>query len=316
MFLDSRILFIYTETSLHAGTGSGLGAVDLPIQRERTTAYPMVHASGLKGALRSEAEDRPEKVPIFGPELVQATEASQTVSLHAGAISPGDAQILLFPVRSLTGVFAWTTSMLALHRFRRDAREIGLGLPEFPLEEPAVNQAYVSGSGVAAQGKIVLEEFAFSVAGNSEENERTANIARTLADIALPQEDVYDYWRTKLRDSLVVLPDDAFRDFVLNATEIITRVRLEPDTKTVMSGALWTEEHLPADSLLYAPVRASRLRMHDPQAAGWPEAALEQAQAVLNWVSDPDNIPHRFQLGANETVGRGMVHVRWTGGAA
>ena len=54
MFLESKILFIFAETPLHAGTGSGLGAVDLPIQRERSTGYPIVQASGLKGALRSD----------------------------------------------------------------------------------------------------------------------------------------------------------------------------------------------------------------------------------------------------------------------
>jgi CRISPR-associated protein Cmr4 len=316
MFLDSRILFIFTETPLHAGSGSGLGAVDLPIQRERTTGYPIVQASGVKGALRSEATDGPEKTAIFGPEVSQAEEASQTVSLHAGALSPGDARILLFPVRSLKGVFAWTTSMLALHRFRRDAQAAGLSLPPLPSDEPGGNQAYVSGEGVVAEGRIVLEEFAFSVADAPEENEKAARLAGMLAQQALPLGDVYDYWRAKLRDSLVILPNDAFRDFLLHATEVATRVRLDPDSKTVMRGALWTEEHLPTDSLLYAPLHATRLRIQDAQAAGWPESALDQARAVLNWVSDVDNIPHRFQLGGDETVGRGMVHTRWNGGAA
>ena len=32
-------LFIYTETSLHAGVGSTVSAIDLPIQRERTTVH-------------------------------------------------------------------------------------------------------------------------------------------------------------------------------------------------------------------------------------------------------------------------------------
>ena len=32
MFQAKKILFLYVETPLHAGTGRGLGAVDLPIQ--------------------------------------------------------------------------------------------------------------------------------------------------------------------------------------------------------------------------------------------------------------------------------------------
>jgi len=291
MFLETRILFIFTEMPLHVGAGSGLGAVDLPIQRERSTGYPIVQASGIKGALRSEAQGA-KKEAVFGPDTDKAAD-------HAGALSPGDARILLFPVRSLSGVFAWTTSMLALHRFQRER-----------------NQAFVSGQGVSAEGSVVLEEYAFTVADDQEARQRTAKLANWLACNALPDDEIYAYWQSKLRDSLVILPNDAFGDFLLHATEIVTRVRLEPDSKTVARGALWTEEHLPSDSLLYAPVHATRLRIRDAQAAGWPQEAKAQASAALEWVSDKQNIPHRFQLGGDETVGRGMVHVRWSGGAA
>mgnify|MGYP000669322062 CR=1 FL=1 len=37
MFQATNLLFIYVETPLHAGSGRGLGSVDLPIQRERIT---------------------------------------------------------------------------------------------------------------------------------------------------------------------------------------------------------------------------------------------------------------------------------------
>lgn len=316
MFLDSRILFILTETPLHAGAGSGLGVVDLPIQRERTTGYPIVQASGIKGALRSETKNNAKKVAIFGPEVGQVDEGSQVVSLHAGALSPGDARILLFPVRSLTGVFAWTTSMLALHRFQRDAKESGLTLPPLPINDPEANQVYVSGNGVAVDNKLVLEEYAFSVAEDQDANTKTVQIAKTLAEQALPADPIFDYWRTKLLNGLVILPNDAFRDFVMHATEVATRVRLEPDSKTVMRGALWTEEYLPTDTILYATVHATRLRIPNATATGWPEDAKEQAKEVIKWVTKEENIPHRLQLGGDETVGRGMVHIRWSGGAA
>lgn len=263
MFLDSRILFIYVETPLHAGTGAGLGAVDLPIQRERATGYPIVQASGIKGALRSEAPDGEEKIEekiaVFGPEDAE----------HAGALSPGDVRILLFPIRSLTGIFAWTTSIDVLNRFRRDGLAAGLSIPEIPTNEPETNQAFVSGKGVVPEGEdtIVLEEFAFTVAQDKEVNRQVKDLAKWLADNALPpkpdepgEPDIYCHWREKLKTSLVILPNDAFRDFLLHATEVVTRVRLEPDSKTVVGGALWTEEHLPSDSLLYAPVHATRLR--------------------------------------------------------
>jgi CRISPR type III-B/RAMP module RAMP protein Cmr4 len=55
MFQAACMLYVYAETPLHAGSGRGLGGVDLPIQRERVTGYPIVQASSLKGKLRAEA---------------------------------------------------------------------------------------------------------------------------------------------------------------------------------------------------------------------------------------------------------------------
>jgi CRISPR-associated protein Cmr4 len=49
---------------------------------------------------------------IFGPE--------DTEEAHAGALAFTDARILLFPVKSLKGVFAWITCPMVLERFKED----------------------------------------------------------------------------------------------------------------------------------------------------------------------------------------------------
>lgn len=310
MFLKSSILFIYTETPLHAGTGTGLGAVDLPIQRERRTDYPIVQASGIKGALRSEApnggERGEETVAVFGHEDAE----------HAGALSPGDARVLLFPVRSLQGVFAWTTSVDVLKRFERDTELTGVDLPTVPSEAPDTNQTLVAGDGVLAGDKVVLEEFAFEATADDE----VRSLAVWLSENAFPSRNdasEYDYYRSKLPSSLVILPDEALRDFVKHATEVVTRVRLTEE-KTVQTGALWTQEYLPSETLLYSPVHATRLRLEEddkPASLAATDPCVE-AQNVLDWVSNSENILHRLQLGGDETVGRGLVRLRWQGGAA
>src|SRR5438128_7853487 len=61
MITETKTLYLYVETPLHAGVGSGLSSIDLPIQRERTTQYPMIQGSGIKGKLRSVAEDMVER---------------------------------------------------------------------------------------------------------------------------------------------------------------------------------------------------------------------------------------------------------------
>jgi len=54
VFEKAAMLFLYCETPVHAGTGTSLSIVDLPIQRERITGLPIVQASSLKGVLRAE----------------------------------------------------------------------------------------------------------------------------------------------------------------------------------------------------------------------------------------------------------------------
>lgn len=303
MFEKAGMLFLYVETPLHAGSGTSLGIVDLPIQRERTTGYPMVQASGLKGCLREVTQKRDERKTriVFGPEPGKAHE-------HAGAISVGDARILLFPVRSLLGVFAWVTSKDVLARFKRDAHAAGLKVDWAPVGPSADNEAIVAGDVLVSDGKIVLEEFAFA----TKYADSVQRIADWISSNALPTGDEYGYWREALPKRLVVLPENAFRDFVQFSTEIISRTRLDDVTKTVAGGALWTEEHLPSDTLLYAPLFASKPRVPEENLPDdWKEEARDRSKAshVLEFVKECVD-GKRIQLGGDSTVGRGFVAVR------
>jgi CRISPR-associated protein Cmr4 len=310
MFEAKSMLFIYVETPLHAGTGRGLGAVDLPIQRERSTGYPIVQASSLRGriraAARAKAKDDPteeekkqgwlpteEFLVIFGPE------AGEGASEHAGALSAGDARILLFPVRSLAGVFAWTTSADALARFQREAQMVGLKENwQLPLE-PEKDKVWVSSDTLKAGESVVLEEFSFTPDENHAKKIRT--VGDWLTSNALPQTG-YDYWKKVLPEKLCILPEDAFRDFVLYGTEVQTHVRLDTEKKTVQGGALWTTECLPVDTLLYAPLMATKSR-----ASGKVNLS---GKDILQKVKSLDLV--RTQLGGDETTGQGMVALRFT----
>ena len=65
MYKNAKPLFLICETPLHVGSGSDLGIVDLPIQRERHTNFPKIEASSLKGALREAFENPDKKAKIF-----------------------------------------------------------------------------------------------------------------------------------------------------------------------------------------------------------------------------------------------------------
>ena len=291
-------LFLYTETSLHAGVGSTVSAIDLPIQRERTTQFPIVQGSGIKGSLRSQVVDAENKTAevetVFGA-VKEITEDGQKKQISfGGAISFGDARIVLFPVRSLAGIFAYTTCPAVLARVGRD-------IPSFPHLDPSPqgNEALVSaGNTVTVSGKVVLEEFSFG----AKENAAVKSIAEWLGKNALSTGEEYAYWRGKVQNSLVILPDDAFRDFVQNSTEIVTRVHLDYAKKTVLNGQLWTQEALPSDTLLMSALIAHSSRRGDSPAS---------AETIAGWLKDSSNIPTRIQLGGDETTGQGMVALRW-----
>ncbi|MGQ9463873.1 MAG: type III-B CRISPR module RAMP protein Cmr4 [Candidatus Fervidibacter sp.] len=147
----------------------------------------------------------------------------------------------------------------------------------------------------------MLEEFAFE----AQEDEQAGEIAKWLKENAFPESDEYQPFRNWLPQRFVILPDDAFRDFTQLATEVIARIRLDQEKKTVAEGALWTEEHLPSETLLYAPIFVSKPLVSKEKAE---ELGLSDNGAVLK---ELENLQlDRLQIGGDETVGRGIVKVR------
>ncbi|MCL4203599.1 MAG: type III-B CRISPR module RAMP protein Cmr4 [Pirellulaceae bacterium] len=187
----AALLFLHAQTSLHPGSGTALGVVDLPVQRERHTQWPLIPGSALKGILRDRcreaAMDRYQddveehgglwrvirskrRVANEKDALLTAAFCPGKVddqSAHAGAISLTDARIAAIPVRSLKGIFAWVTCPAVLSRLNRDLALAAM--EEIPV--PAIaesNQALCPiGSPLVLlpDKKIVLEEFELSVAG-------------------------------------------------------------------------------------------------------------------------------------------------------
>jgi CRISPR-associated protein Cmr4 len=298
--MSDLILYVYAESPVHAGAGTGIGAIDLPIQREQITQYPMIQGGGVKGALRSHVdEDRwgSEKSVVFGPETTPGQPPA-----NAGCITVGDARLLLFPIRSLKGVFVWTTSRSVLARFLRDCHP-GNNVPALP-DEPAKDHAYATNA-VCEDGKVVLEDFMY-LQSNPNPN-LAAQWGEWLRNNALPSGDVYDtFYRPSLKQKLVILPDDDFRDFVRYSTQVITRIALDDGMKTVSDGP-FTIELLPAESLLYVPMGVQKPRAEHP--------TLKTRDSVKTWLTSQAfgqqiTQPH-IQIGGDETTGYGQVTLHW-----
>jgi len=280
--MANAMLGLRAETSIHAGTGQNTGVIDLPIQREAHTGWPCVFGSAMKGTLRAHAETRIDPKPgwikaVFGPDTDKASD-------HAGAIAITDARLLLLPIRSLTGHFKWVTCPAVLERLRRDMELIG-GKGEFPPPKPEPEQV------ISCEGgePLFLEEFQFQQKAGVPDKLITG-----LGKFGLEE--------TALREQLVIMHNDDFADFCNTATAITPHIAIENETKTVVGGALWYEETLPPDTLLYTMLMASKARNGN----GNMDAATVLGHVTGMFTGDS----HYLQVGGNETVGMGWCKVK------
>ena len=280
---NTALLGLLAETSIHAGAGQMAGVIDLPIQREAHTAWPVVYGSAVKGALRSLADEQQAGwlIPVFGPETTNASD-------HAGALLVSDARLLLLPVRSLTSHFKWVTCPALLKRFRADAQRLGLSDAAFTVPEvDDANSALVPED--AADG-LFLEEFRFNL--------KTADLSAVITALArlMGRDDA----EAALQRQLVVVHDDRFNHLAQFATPVNAHVCIDNQTKTVKPGALWYEESLPPDTVLYVGLYA--------QAARVKEQSKTAAEVLSHITRDLFARPY-LQLGGNETVGMGWCKV-------
>ncbi|WP_404296455.1 type III-B CRISPR module RAMP protein Cmr4 [Halomonas sp.] len=281
-----RLLGLTTQTSLHAGSGSADEVIDLPIQREAHTDWPCVFGSSVKGALRARTEqstlDSQLCQAIFGPDTGNASE-------HAGSLLVSDARLILLPVRSLTSHFRWVTCPALLRRLRRDLERLGLvsQLPEAP--EVADGQALVT-QATSGGSELYLEEYRFT--------QQTSELGDWLSLLEGVCGSTYS---RELKQQLTVVDDDSFRHLCRSAMPVQPHIRLNNDTKTVANGALWYEENLPPETVLYVCLTAqpSRLKSIDLAPAALVDTLLNGLFIERPWL----------QLGGNETVGMGWCRV-------
>lgn len=319
MFKKAMPFFLHVITPLHAGSGSDLGVVDLPIQRERHTGYPKVESSSLKGCIREAFEESGKKIEVgtkqvalkhkddhliiaFGPE-----DAGNDA--HAGALGLTDARILLFPVKSMRGVFAWVTSPKVIDRFYSDIKLCDERIKELQDRGKSLlipGPHTVSNEKIMINNKVVLEEFAFEVT----EDETT----KYLADKLAKKTGIKD-----LAEKMVVLGNDEFRDFVDLSTEVVTRTRIDNATGTVKSGALFTEEFLPAETVMYSLAlfskvfaKKDKIDQYKEKGNAFFQDSKKEEELLMEYFEN--GLPEYIQLGGDATIGKGIVRTKVWGG--
>lgn len=300
--MQARLYFLHALSPLHAGTGQGVGVIDLPIAREKATNIPIVPGSSLKGVLRDGCAEPTLRKKVFGPEAESADE-------HASSIQITDAHLLLLPVRSLAGTFAWVTSPFLLHRLARDAEDAASAnliknVPSvtFAPDGNAINCFVTTKSEIVLnvdnRKQVFLEDLDFDAQVNADLDTLAAVLGKTIWPNSDPH---HAAWRAMLTNRLCLLPDDALSFLLETATEITARIKLQEATKTVTKGGLWYEEALPAETVLHGLAVADEVK-----------ASYAEVFETLTMLT-----AHTIQVGGNATVGRGFcrMHIQTQTGA-
>jgi CRISPR-associated protein Cmr4 len=293
MYQTHALIGYFAETAIHAGGGDSWGAIDLAIQRDKVTGFPIIAGSSLKGSIRAHVERsgvNNETITVFGPDP-EVNKASE----HSGAISFTDARTLLFPVRSLRGVYAWVTCPMVLDRFCRDIKGN-------PADVPTVTEgnALVTGDHLkAGDGFAVLDRYQFKLV-------KTGGIGADLMKAIeglIPTMPAYTATKERLKTHLAVISDEDFADIVKHATDIQTRIRIDQKTGTVVDGALFFQENLPGETLMYGTMLSQK-----PTGS-----ALTSDTEVMLFMKGRLN-GQTVQMGGDGSVGKGFVSVTISGG--
>ncbi len=292
---------------MHAGSGSDLGIVDLPIQRERHTGYPKVESSSLKGSLRMAFEESENKDKKYNDSDIYHTFGPEEGD-YASSLGFTNAGILLFPVKSMKGIYAWITCENILDKFRSNLRYCGIDMPSLPKEVSIPQDTDLAIKTKSGNSKIVLEEYAFDV----EKSKECSDLAEWISQIIFPNDPIFDYRRDKLKKDMVVLDDDEFRDFVNMSTEVVTRTKINVCTGTVQKGALFTEEYLPAESILYSLVMSSSIHEKETEKGIFKSKSSKEEDISMEFFQN--YLPGTVQMGGDATIGKGIVTTNVYGG--
>lgn len=328
------LYLVHALTPLRVGADQGLGAIDLPTLREAHTGWPILPGSSVKGVLREQAElhfmrglpveptddaekkkkwrddrrKREHKIEsIFGPPTDRAGD-------FRGGVVFGDAYPLLLPVRSMAGTFAWVTCAQVMRRLLRDATEAGITLecPKAPANDHVLVVADPNQIILEGPKQVLLEDICLTAKHDATAAQWGKIIAEWLWPSNLNEE------RQFLLARLAVVPDDVFSYFCRHRLEIRTRVSIDHETGTANKSGPWTEELIPAETVLCGILQARgttiRERNEGDRDAGANSDALgaeheKKPDEVFEHLREVLEIQPTLRIGGNASIGLGRTRV-------
>ena len=288
--MKKMLMTLFTRTPLHVGAGNSVGAVDSPIQRERHTRIPIIPGSSLKGVLADlwndedncKTNDKGQWIRNKGSEaekLFGATPDTKEDSASAGKLLIGEARVLAFPVRSAKGMFAWVTCPLALKRFQRETGK-AFSIPELGEMEAHSNDTVIFKGNGNGKGEVILEEYVCAVT-----DKLSDDVVKAFEPL-VNNDPVWD----EISKRLVIISDELFQHFCEHACEVVTRIKVDDEKGTVVSGALFNQEQAPSETLFYTVL-------------------FESETGLLETFKNKLKSVQHIQIGGDATIGLGFCTV-------
>ena len=311
----SALLGLRAAAPIHAGSDDARGVVDLPIQREKHNNWPVVFASSVKGALREACSKQQARaqianaagaavavvVGVDNDEINVAAlfgmgdQPDETrPGMQAGALLVSDMQLLALPVASLDKAFRWVSCPSALARLARSWARFGMHsnacppVPVLPAPEVALHFA----DGLPPDKSLFLREYSFK---GQRADESIQPWLKLLADLFGPHTG-----EEELSERLLIVSDQRFGFLAESATSVAPHIRLN-ENKTTVDGAMFFEETLPPETLMFLPLACVDERKTEERQAG----AQLMAQ-LLGCFAGERNF---LRVGGNETTGMGWFEV-------
>jgi CRISPR-associated protein Cmr4 len=290
--MTEYLLYLYAESPVHTGAADSADVLDLPVQREAATGYPVIWGQSLKGALRQAAGDADWVETVFGSAIQSPDENGGTTE---GGLAVGDAQLVAMPVPTLRSTFAWMTTEIALGRLARKLRRLGVRVASVPGSRPGAGAA-ASAVWTSAADEV-LGPCLVSL-GRSPDSGLAAWAGR-IADDVLTWDDVFAPFDGKFRTDLLLVGSDVAPVLLSECTEQAVRVQLDPKSKKVRNGPFYSE-YLPAETIM-----AASLTLRD-------DADDDANRSALLGLLDKQLL----RIGGDETLGKGLMWARLHQGAA
>lgn len=270
MYNSKKMEYIKAISPVHAGSGQDLGLVDMPIQREGHTGFPKIEGSSLKGAIKHNIYHKVKKEENSLNTLYIVFGADNDKGNIASRIGFTDAKVLFFPVKATDRLFYYVSCPYILKRWGEEKGNT--------IEIPEITEGEYIGLNKNINN-IILEEFIF-------EKKESMMIDDIIKEFELKT--VLD------ENNTIIISDEDFEDMVCMYTEIITRNKIDPKTGVAKDGSLFSEEYLPAETIMYYQV------LEGPNFKG---SIIDKTPVDYY----KNNIGTFFQVGANKTIGKGFV---------